>query len=119
MSDPLRRVQLPPEAMAWEKRLEIRRWLDGGTWDPEPRYAVIEAVRGIWLGLGHPDLADDPEVIAAMSFDYLHKDAEFHRFVVEDADQALTEPADWEGATSAYSWAVLQRYNRELGGQDE
>lgn len=119
MTEPLRRIRLPPEAQGWEKRLEIRRWVDGSAWDPEPRYAVIEGIRGIWLELGHDDLADAPEVIAAAMLSYMREDAEYRRFVIYDATQTLTEDADWEGAISAYAWVVLQKYNRELGGQDD
>jgi hypothetical protein len=119
MTKPLRRIRLPPEAQAWEKRLQIRRWIDGTGWDAELRYALIEGVRGIWLEQGHEDLADAPEVIAVGMLPYMLKDAEFQRFVIYDAKQTLTDEADWEGATSAYAWIVLQKYNRELGGQDD
>lgn len=118
MNEPIKRIQLPPEARGWEKRLGIRRWMDDPAWDPEPRIQAIDGIRDTWLALGQPELADDPETIVAMLFDFLRKDADFHRFVVEEADLALTESAEWEGVTRAYSWAVLQRYNRELGGPD-
>jgi hypothetical protein len=119
VSEHLRRIQLPADAQGWDRRLGIRDWINKAAWDPEPRFQAIDGIRRIWLGLDQPDLADDPEVIATMLFDFLSKDTDFHRFVVEDADNAITDPAEWEGATRAYTWAVLQRYNRELGGPDD
>lgn len=119
MSEPLKRVRLPPEALAWEARLQLRRWIDGRGWDTAPRYAMIESARDTWLGLGHPDLADDPQMIATAIFAYVLKDEQFQHHVIHTAKQTLTDPADWDGAARAYAWVVLQRYNKELGGQDE
>lgn len=118
MSEPLRRIRLPPSALSWEKRLQIRRWMNEPAWDPELKYFAIDQVRAIWLSQDQQDLADDPDVIATLIFPFLAKDAEFHRFVVYDCDQDLSDD-EWESATRAYAWMVLQRYNRELGGQDE
>jgi len=114
----LRRVQLPPEALAWDTRVQLRRWVDAKDWDAAPRYAMIEKARETWLLLGLPDLADDPQMIVTAIFAYLQKDQQFQHYVLYTAKQTLTDPADWEAVAMAYAWVVLQKYNKDLGGQD-
>lgn len=116
MSEPLKRVQLPPESLGWEARLKLRRWIDGKTWNSASRYAVIKKARDIWLGFGHSELADDPHTIVTVIFAYLNQDEEFQHHVIETAKQTLTDPADWQAAATAYAWVVLQKYNKDLGG---
>jgi len=119
VSEPLQRVRLPPEALGWDKRLQVRRWVGGRRWNAAPRFALIDRVRDAWSEFGPPGFADDPVSIVTAAFPYLVEDDEFRRYVLEVAEQTLTVSADWEAAVRTYAWAVLQRYNKELGGPDE
>lgn len=119
MSDPIQRVVPPAEARAWEKRLQVRRWMNARGWDPAPRYGVIDRARESLLALGQPELADDPATIVTGIFQYLLRDEKWLEYVEDTAKQTLTDPTDCEGAARAYAWFLLQRYNRDLGGQDD
>lgn len=119
MSSALRRVRLPPAAQGWDARLSLKRWVGSIAWDPAPRYGVIDRMRESLLGLNLPDLADDPETIVTATFQALLMDEQFKHYVIVDCTQDLTQAEEWEGAARAYAWVVLQRYNRDLGGQDD
>lgn len=114
MGEVLKRIRLPAEVQAWEKHLKLKKWVDGSGWNPEPRYAVVDAARGCWEQMGRPEFGDDPEAIVGSIYQYLVQDQGFISFVIEQRDQVVTDPAEWDEIAKAYAWVILQRYNRDL-----
>jgi hypothetical protein len=119
LSSVLKRVRLPPDIKAWEVRLQLKRWVTSLAFDPGPRYKVIEQARQSYLDMSLGDLADDPEAIVNVISYVLLNDEQFQYYVIVDMQQDLTASDDWASLGRAYAWVLLQRYNRELGGQDE
>jgi hypothetical protein len=119
MSGVLKRVRLPPDVKAWEVRLQLKRWVGSLAFDPEPRYKVIKRARQSYMDMDLVDLADDPEAIVNVISYVLLNDEQFHKYVIVDCKQDLTASDDWPNLGRAYAWVLLQRYNRELGGQDD
>ena len=118
MTGALKRIRLPQPAQAWSKKLDLVGWVNSKSWDPEPRFKIITKIREIWTIAGLADLGDDPTSIVRVAYLVLSKDQEFARYVLEDCGQDMTAEEDWEAANTAYAWVVLQRYNKELGGED-
>lgn len=115
----LRRVKLPGEALAWNKKLKLSKWIEKDDWDPEPRYLLVTTARASWDAMGRPEFADDPETLVSSMYQYLLKDEEFKVRVVVDLNQQITGTQEWDELARAYAWVILQRYNRELGGDDD
>lgn len=117
-SKPLQRVVLPPEVKAgWEKKLGLKKWVDRKEWAEGPRYLMVEAARASWESVDRKDFADDPETLVGSMYPYLVNDQEFTSFVGET--QVVTEASVWNEIAKAYAWVILQRYNRELGGDND
>lgn len=118
MSGALQRIRLPPEAQAWAKKLNLAAWVKSSKWNKEPRFTVITKVREAWSAAGRVDLGDDPESIVKSAYMYFETDEEFTCYVLDVCEQDMTGVGEWEAAFTAYAWVVLQRYNKELGGED-
>jgi hypothetical protein len=119
VSGALKRVVLPRESQAWAKKLDLVRWVRAREWNAEPRLKIITKVREIWTIAGRVDLGDDPESIVRAAYGYFETDEDFATYVLVDCNQDMTAEGDWEAANTAYAWVVLQRYNRDLGGEED
>lgn len=119
MGRALKRVILPAEAMGWEAKLKLKSWVNNKNWDPKPRYVLVDTARASWDAMGRPEFADDPDLLVGSMYEYLLKDEEFKKRVVVDLKQHITETGVWNEVAKAYAWVILQRYNRELGGEDD
>lgn len=119
MSRPLKRIRLPRIAQSWSKKLNLPRLVNDKSWVSEARFKVIDNVRQTWTALGQSEMADDPEAIVSAAFSFFAKDGDLERWVLDECEQDMTEADSWENATIAYCWVVLQRYNKELGGEDD
>ena len=117
MSGALKRIQLTGEDQAWARKLGLVEWVKSKDWDPEPRFKIITRARENWTTVSLPDLADDPDSIVAAVYPYLERDQEFISYVLDVRKQDMTGDGEWEAAFKAYAMVVLQRYNRELGGE--
>ncbi len=119
MSGALQRIRLPREAQAWAKKLNLVSFVNDKKWNSEPRFKILTQVRETWTIAGLVEVGDDPDAIVSAAFVYFAADQEFIDYVLKDCSQEMTADGEWEAATAAYTWVVLQRYNRELGGEDD
>lgn len=116
MTGAVRRVQLPLEARSWAAKLSLRAWVERREWVKEWRFKVIDKVRETWTVSGNAAMSDDPEAIVSAAFGYLGNDREFADYVLDECQMDMTGEGAWVPLLKAYAWVVLQRYNRELGG---
>lgn len=114
----LQRVHLPAQVQGWDAKLKLRKWVNHKSWDTGPRYAVINQARNSWDAMGYPDFADDPQILVGSVYEYLVKDQGLVARVVEGLTQFVTDEEEWNQIAKAYAWVILQRYNRELGGEE-
>ncbi len=119
MSGALQRIRLPHEAQAWSKKLDLASWVNDKKWNKEPRFKILSQVRETWTIAGLLELGDDPESIVEAAYTFFERDQVFISYVLNDCEQEMTADGDWKAAIVAYTWVVLQRYNRELGGEDD
>jgi len=100
-------------------RLDLKAWVNRRRWETGPRYKVIDNVRECWASMDRPELGDDPETIVGSTFGLFLHDQEFVKYVLEECSQDVTTDEEWEEIARAYAWVILQRYNRELGGDHD
>ncbi len=117
MSGVLQRIRPPREAQTWARKLNLQSWLDRKDWNPEPKFKACTRVRELWTISGHVELGDDPEYIVRGLCVYLGEDKAFLSYVLDELQLDMTADGEWEAAIYAYAWFVLQRYNRDLGGE--
>lgn len=113
---PLKRIQLELDEKSWAKKLNLQKWVGRKDWNTEWRFKVVDRVREIWTISG-TDLADDPHSIVEAAFTYFKKDKEFVSYILDELGMDMTADGAWDPVLKTYAWVVLQRYNKELGGE--
>lgn len=119
MSGPVRRIILRGAALTWATRLDLQAWVERQAWDAKPRYLVINRARESYTAMGQLGLADDPHTLIETCYLYFQHDEEFNQYVVGEMKQDITDDETWDTVYRTYAQVILQKYNREIGGQDD